>query len=144
MRRSLLLPVLSVAMMAVFPSCEKIDNGDLDGNWHLTSIDTLATGGRMDVHELCLNWGIQGHLLQPYKGLEAYVFFFDHSDGLLKLSDGHRRERLEGDIPLTDEDLPLIAPFGINHLNPTFNVEKLNKKSLVLSDNEFRLSFERF
>ena len=35
---------------ALLNSCEvdSSDNGDLDGFWHLESVDTLATGGRCD------------------------------------------------------------------------------------------------
>ena len=42
---------MAAALAAGMQSCEieTSHNGDLDGFWHLTGVDTLATGGKRDL-----------------------------------------------------------------------------------------------
>ena len=51
----------------VFGMCscemETSDNGDLDGFWHLESVDTLSTGGSCDLSEKRVFWGVQHKLI---------------------------------------------------------------------------------
>ena len=58
---------LFTAVMAL-TSCgmeiETSGNGDLDGFWNLTQVDSTATGVTADVHEQRLFWSVQHKLLQ--------------------------------------------------------------------------------
>ena len=37
---------------------EMSDNGDLDGYWHLEQVDTLATGGKLNLSKERVFWGL--------------------------------------------------------------------------------------
>ena len=74
---------------ALLNSCEvdSSDNGDLDGFWHLESVDTLATGGRCDYSNQRVFWGVQHKLLtvNNYKGGSFNFRFSQTSDSLYYL-----------------------------------------------------------
>ena len=42
---------------------ETSDNGDLDGYWHLEQVDTLATGGKLNLSKERVFWGVQHKLI---------------------------------------------------------------------------------
>jgi hypothetical protein len=54
--------------MIGFSSCEleTSDNGDLDGNWQLLSIDSLNTGGINNVKDKQIFYAVQFHLINIY------------------------------------------------------------------------------
>ena len=47
-------------------SCEleHSDNGKLDGFWHLTEVETLATKSHTEKREELVFWAVQGRLMQ--------------------------------------------------------------------------------
>ena len=49
---------------------------------------------------------------------------------------------MEGDQPI--DDVGRLKPFGINALNETFAVEKLNGNRMVLRSELLRLHFQRY
>ena len=68
MKRSniyLTLAALLMCMTGVLTSCdiETSGNGKLDGYWHMTAVDTIATGGTADLSQKRLFWGVQHKLI---------------------------------------------------------------------------------
>ena len=69
MKRYRILPIAFVALIGiflmVFSSCEMetSKNGNLDGYWHLESIDTLENGGTCDFSARKVFWGIEHKLI---------------------------------------------------------------------------------
>ena len=141
-----MLPAL-LMLSLVLNSCEleTSDNGKLDGFWHLERVDTLATGRSCDLSGQLLFWSVQMRLLgvsdKNYK-LESVFFHFEHANGTLRIYDPHEDERMEGDPAI--DDASVLAPYGINSLDETFNVERLTGSGMVLTTDELRLVFKRF
>ena len=137
-----------ITILFTLASCgdllEHSQNGKLDGNWKLTIIDTLATGGQKNVSEQSLFMAVQGKIMMLNNrdnGAE-FVFQFNHSDGHLKIFDARLSNRDKGDPLLTDPNA--LCPFGFNSLEEDFTVEKLTGGKLVINDGTLRLHFIKF
>lgn len=137
-----------ITILFALASCgdllEHSQNGELDGYWKLTTIDTLATGGQKSVSEQSLFMAVQGKImmLNDRDNGDEYVFQFNHADGHLKIFDARQSNREKGDPLLTDPEG--LRPFGFNNLEEDFTVEKLSNGKLVLNDGTLRLHFVKF
>lgn len=126
-----------------FQACEleTSNNGDLDGNWQLMQIDTIATGGSCNVKELQMFYSVQMRLLclKTYNAnVKSNIFFhFEHTDDSLKLvsanSDGH--------ITYSTESL---RPYGINKEQESFKIMLLNSERMQLRSDSLLLTFRKF
>lgn len=137
-------------------SCEMetSDNGDLDGFWHLESVDTLSTGGSCNYKERKVFWGVQ-HKLISIRNFASdaastgyYVRFNQTGDSLILSSPYANHWHQDygddgGDVPVTEINAEL-RELGMNHLEEHFKKEKLSGSKMVLSNNEYRLSFTKF
>ena len=143
MKRNIIY-ILSVALsLLVFQSCEfeASDNGNLDGNWQLMQIDTLATGGRNDVKNQQLFYSVQVRLLclKGYDGSTSsdLYFHFEHTADSLKLkpasSDGHVMYHVSS-----------LRPYGINKELESFKVMLLNSDKMQLRSDSLLLTFRKF
>ena len=56
---------MATIALTTLASCEieTSDNGDFDGFWHLERVDTLATGGTLDLSKKRVFWGVQYKLI---------------------------------------------------------------------------------
>ena len=143
MKRNLIY-ILSVALsLLVFQSCdlETSDNGNLDGNWQLMQIDTLATGGRNDVKNQQLFYAVPVRLLclKGYDGSTSsdLYFHFERTADSLKLkpasSDGHVMYHVSS-----------LRPYGINKELESFKVMLLNSDKMQLRSDSLLLTFRKF
>lgn len=135
-----------VVALTVLASCEleHSDNGKLDGYWHLTTVDTMRTGGSAEVSEDRIFWAVQGSILnvtQPSQGAN-YIFRFTHQNGTLSLYDARLNDRRKSDSLVTHVDE--LRPYGITSLMPRYTVEKLSSSKMVLSNDTLRLRFTKF
>ncbi len=139
--------ILTLFSVFAFSSCEieTSDNGDLDGFWHMVSVDTLDTGGRADYSEKLIFWSVQHKLLQlndrTGAGKEVLCRFAHYGDSLRIYSPHEMSREPGGDIPLTDSTL--LLPYGINSIDEHFKVEVLNNKNMVLKTHKIRLTFKK-
>lgn len=138
--------IIAVLTAVVLGSCEleTSDNGHFDGFWHLVSVDTLSTGGTCDLSDKRMFWGVQVNLLNVTdydKNAKGYFLRFENAGSTLRLYDPYENNRTEGDIKV--EDPSLLAPFGINALDETFRIEKLNKSRMILATDNLRLNFKK-
>lgn len=136
-------------------SCEMetSDNGDLDGFWHLESVDTLSTGGSCDLSEKRVFWGVQHKLISithyELLGSRGYYARFEQTGDSLILSSfyknhWHQDKGIDGgDIPMTEMN-DTLRNCGINHLEELFHKEVLTSSKMVLSTKEYRLRFKKF
>lgn len=148
MKKILSICTLYFVLCTLLYSCklETSDNGKLDGFWKLTRVDTLATGGVLDLTESGIFWSVQMNLLSvddKYKtdGREI-LFRFKHEGGKLTLSEPREGYQYTGDKDV--DDVKKLQPFGINQLTETFIVEGLNSSHMYLSTSQLRLSFTKF
>ena len=152
-------PMLSVVLaiilsMASFSSCtlESSDNGDLDGFWHLESIDSLQSGKTVDVSQQKIFWGVEHKLIAarfetPVK--ERYYFRFEQTSDSLKITKvfvdhGHQDNGEDGgDIPL-DEVSDNLRLYGVNEIPEGFSKEALSGSKMILRSKTVRLKFRKF
>jgi len=143
---------LATACAATLVSCtlETSSNGNLDGFWHLVSIDTLANGRVGDLSESRVFWGIEGKLINAKNidtNSEGYYFRFTQTSDSLVLKEPYANYWHEdgtakgGDIPVTDASV--LAPYGINGLEDHFLIEALSGGKMILKSNTLRLMFKK-
>lgn len=140
LRWLLIFPLLSLLAAC---SLETSDNGDLDGQWHIEQIDTTSTSGSLDLSGQRRFWAFQTDLMTTtdYDKGGLYVMRFSHSGKTLRVYDIHIDNRMEGDPAV--EDASLMAPFGINSLDETFQVESLSGTRMVVSTDQLRIRLRK-
>mgnify|MGYP001617973861 FL=1 len=145
--KKLLGGLLASLLLLAFSACEfhTGDNGDLDGFWHLESMENTQTGEVTYLGNQTIFWSYQVDLMY-LQGASTGSFFlrFTHADNALTLyspyADGGHSP--EGDV-LLEDPAPLL-PYGITALEETFQVERLDGGTMVLRSEAYRLSFTKF
>ena len=140
--------VFALLLGFLLPSCEVSDNGDLDGFWYLTRLDSIQTGTTVDMHNRQLTWSFQMDLMQTFDGSQDHwdtitMFRFEHTGKQLIISEPFIYDRLNGDKFLTPDRYWEIRHYGINSVPDIFMVDKLNRKHLHVHDDVLRLYFEK-
>lgn len=140
--------LLAICFMLVSCELETSGNGNLDGYWQMSQVDTLETGGIADTRESLIYWAVQGKLLQirysennVYLG-EGLLFRFTHENSLLTLSSPVIHHLYETDEPI--DDVEILKPFGIYRLEEKFSVDLLDENNMVLTNDMLRLHFRRY
>ena len=127
-------------------SCDKLpENGDLDGNWQLLTIEHHATGQVEQVKDQQVFWAVQLKMIY-YRGGgldKEYLSRFVHQSDSLFLYDFYYHTRYE-DYLLTDSATTELSPAGIVGISGRYAVETLNHKSMVLNSTDTRLVFRKF
>lgn len=139
--------------MLSFSSCEieRSDNGNLDGFWHLESVDSLENGQRADYSHRRAFWGIESKLVYAYDAdllINYYCRFTQTQDSIMitkvYLDHGHQDNGLDGgDLPVTSVN-DSLRYYGINALPESYLKEKLDGSKMILRSKQLRLSFRRF
>ncbi len=142
--RRFLIYILGVVLLTTACEFHTSDNGDLDGFWQLSSVDTLATGGSTDLRYEQLSWSFQGRLVELCDILQEgdIVGRFQHEENQLTLSDFYFSIRDSGDIKLVDPT-PLRR-YGVSRLQQTFQVLQLNSSRMTLQSDSLRLNLRRY
>lgn len=158
MKKYRILPIAFVALIGtfvmVFSSCEMetSKNGDLDGYWHLESIDTLENGKTCDFSSRKVFWGIE-HKLILIKDLEVgpfdgfYMRFNQTGDSLLILKAYRKNQNYhegDDDAPISADDMEDLRKYGINNLPEGFAKEALSGSKMILRSKTLRLKFKKF
>ncbi|MFW5616346.1 MAG: lipocalin-like domain-containing protein [Prevotella pectinovora] len=119
--------------------------GDFNGMWHLTRVDTIATGGVLDLKNEKLFWAFQNKLMQAddkNEKLAKILMRFNQTNTPLTLHTPYVYDRENGDVPLSDPTL--LAPYGINKLEENFQVLKLTGSKMVLQSETLKLTLKKF
>ena len=139
-----LILLLSVIFSLTACSLHHDESGDLGGYWHLTNIDTLATGGHCDMSKAPVYWAVQGAILEV-RNVETYekiMFRYNRENGILSLYDARYNNRDIGDEQITD--VTVLQPYGINKLEESFAVEALSGSTMILRSDMLKLYFKKF
>lgn len=145
-----------IAVLALV-SCdiETSGNGKLDGFWHLERVDTLASGGSMDLSSEHIFWGVQYNLISADDTENGsygsyYMRFRQTSDSLYITSvyanhwhEDNATDSIGGDVPVVEINND-IRHFGINDIPEQFAKEKLDGSKMVLRSKLLRLTLRRF
>ena len=145
--KRLLIYLIGVALLATACEFHTSDNGELDGFWQLSSVDTLATGGSKDLRYDQLSWSFQGHFVElrdarDYTLSGDLIGRFQHHSDSLTLSDFYFSKRDSGDIKLVNPE-PLRR-YGVSRLQQSFQVLQLNSSRMTLKSDSLRLNFRRY
>lgn len=146
MKKGLYLLTSLLCLAGFFASCDirLSDNGDLDGYWQLARVDTLH-GGITDVCDRRLFWSVQAQLLQvsdlTYRH-DACILRFEHTGSTLRVHTPYLVDHAGSDVPVSDA--ALLEPYGIQRLDETFTVERLDGKLMTLKGDCLRLEFNRY
>jgi len=146
MMRQFFLYIICALLLA---GCEfhASENGDLDGFWQLTQVDTLATGGVEDMRHSQISWAFQGHLVEmrnpllySYEG--DVIARFAHTHDSLTVHDFYISLRESGDIQITRPEQ--LYPFGIHRLTEHFRILMLDGSRMTLRSDSLQLYFRRY
>ena len=148
--RQIITIAISALLLAAATSCtlESSDNGKLDGFWHLEQVDTLTTGGTLDLSEELYFWAVDTKLINVRHGGErGYLLRFDQTADSLVLhtpykDNWHEDAENGGDHPL--DDATELAPYGINNMREPFHKDRLTGSRMVLRSKTLRLHFRKF
>ena len=138
----------------MFSSCtlESSDNGDLDGFWHLESVDTLATGKTEDFSQRYVFRGVEHKFIavkETDTNREKFYFRFEQTGDSLKITQVYKNHWHQdqgeegGDIPV-DELSDDLQHYGINALPEGFKKEALSGSKMILKSKTVRLKFKKF
>ena len=119
--------------------------GDFNGMWHLTRVDTLATGGVLNLKNEKLFWAFQNKLMQAddkNEKLAKILMRFNQTNTQLTLHTPYCYDRENGDKPLTDSTL--LIPYGINKTEEKFDVVTLKGGKMVLQSEKLKLTLKKF
>lgn len=149
--KKFLFLLLSVAVASgMFSSCELETSGAgaFDGMWHLVMVDTVSTGGKLDMSKKRIYWCFQYKLMQTddkdgyYKPI---LMRFSHEHNALFLTEPYIYDRENGDKPITDESESfLLTPYGINKINEEFKVISISSNRMQLQSQMLKLTFKKF
>ncbi len=146
--------LMALGATVSFSSCEleSSKNGDLDGFWHLESIDSLENGKCVDFSKKRVFWGVEHKLIAAREndlGIASFYFRFEQTSDSLKITEvflnhGHQDNGEDGgDIPqgdVTDD----LRYFGVNQIPECFAKEALSGSKMVLRSKTLRLNFRKF
>ena len=136
---------LFCCLIMVSCSIEPSQNSSLDGFWHLENVDTLSTGGHLNVKQERRFWAFQVNLMQlnGYDEHSALILMrFEKTNKTLRCYAPVNNDRAHDDPSITD--VKSLQPFGINQLDETFNIEKLQTNTMILKGKNLCLTFKRF
>lgn len=145
MTKHILATIAAVFMLAACDNFHASDNGDLDGLWQLTSVDTLSTGNSADVREQGIYWAVQAKLLKirDVRNIAIPVYFrFSLHDNTLTLSEPVADNRPISDSIITDVNT--IRYYGLSHLTETLQVLHLSSGSMTLQSELLRMRFRKY
>lgn len=142
-----IISIILSGLLLVACETTSSDNGVLDGMWYLTRVDTLSNGQTADYRSQRIFWSFQGSLAQfncSDGSGQFYMSHFSSTGSNLILKDIFLYDRVNGDSMIDSNSLHEVQAFGINSLNESFAIEKLNNAAMVLKDDTLRLTFEKY
>lgn len=146
MKKLKLLALITVFAGMIACEVRTSDNGDFDGFWQLTAIDSLVNGRSVDMHTSGEYWAVQVHLLEVRNTSNKHksvLFRFNFEGDSLHLRSPYYDESGEnGELP--EHDVTSLKPYGIDRSAQAYQVLKLSSSDMVLQKEDVRLSFRKY
>lgn len=138
-----------IILSGLFIACDTIssDNGELDGMWYLTKVDTLSNGHSADYRSQKIFWSFQGTLAQfncSDASGQFYMSYFSRTGSNLKFQDVFFYDRINGDRIIDTNTLYEVQRFGINNLNEDYAIKSMDNSNMILQNDELCLHFEKY
>lgn len=133
--------ILAVCALTFTGSCGDFDiNGDLDGMWHLRTVEDQRANTITPVKEQCIYYSVQQNLITVKSMTHIqHVGRFSHTGDSLILHSFRifQNESQEA----TSESL---APFYLDGTTSRYAIKKLDADEMVLSSDKRVLTFKKF
>jgi hypothetical protein len=150
--KHLLYIIIAASIALVACDFETSDNGDLDGYWQLSEMDTLATGRTADMRYSKIVCAVQVRLLEFRRADDintGVMFRFEQRGDSLLLTNPVQNNRNISDSlvnnPATLVHYGMTATTGKDgKLEVKFLIEKLNDSRMTLSNKLYRLHFRKY
>lgn len=141
--RSLLTILFYVAITTTACTIETSGNGDLDGFWHLTNVDTLATGGITDYSQKQVFWSFQGKMykMRDFSTGIAVIGYFTRHDDSLFIANVYRDDRMYDDPPI--KDVAELYVYGVDAINEHYSIVYLSSSRMTLKSTTLELEFKK-
>lgn len=136
MKHTLILISLLLTSLISLSGCQKSPvNGDLDGMWHIISIDPAPdVDGPFDSSQLYYNFSLEICQLSIYGG--PWI------NGLMNYSeDTIALDFSSSKVP--DQSIKL-KQYGINSDKVVFHIEELNSKHLIINNENTTITMRKF
>lgn len=141
------LCILSLFVL-LLSSCDKVPiNGDLDGLWQLTTIQTPEA--TRDVKSTRAYLSIQLHLSQWEQGGTTFYSHFKHEGDSIRFYDfthaSLHRDKNDDDEWITEEEMRggIMDAWGIHSLDARYRTRQLDSDALVLERADTVLYFRK-
>ena len=141
-----------MAALTMLTACElhTSDNGDLDGFWQMTQMDTLATNRSGDMRSLKIFWAVQGdmlemrdlHAIDVTQCHEKVNFRFRLEGGKLLLLEPIANDREISDSIITSP--ATVAFYGLSSLEQVLDVIRLESDRMTLQTELYRMYFRKY
>lgn len=140
--------ILHACILSYVTSCGKIDkNGELDGMWHLRTVENLSNNTTKNVKNECIYYSIQQNLIIVKRlGKDIYdkndqqkIGRFTHTNDSLILYNFVVFQNES--IISTNEELWY---YYLDGKTSKYSIETLNSRKMVLRSKEKELTFKRF
>ena len=135
-----------ISLLLLLTSCDKVPiNGDLDGQWQLTTVQTPEV--TRDMKPLCAYLCIQLHLSQwDYAGNRFFAHFVHEGDSIRFYDFAHaslHRSKADDNEMITEQEMRdgIMDAWGIHNLDARYRVRKLDGEALVLERADTTISF---
>ena len=138
--------ILFLSALVLLTACElhTSDNGDLDGYWQLTQMDTLANNRSGDMRSSRIFWAVQGKMLEMRCERVYYIinYHFSHENGQLRLFEPIISVREISDSTVTDP--ATLHFYGITRLEEVLDVQQLDADRMTLQSDLYRFHFRKY
>ena len=134
--------------MVFICSCGKFDiNGDLDGMWHLRTVEDLTENGEVtQVKEQCVYYSVQQHLITVKRlyGNDSPEIYMPHIGRFIHTGDSlilhnFRIFQNEGIMGTARS----LAPFYLDGTTSRYAVRKLDADEMILRSAHRELTFKK-
>ncbi len=146
--KHILSALLLFAAASLLAACGNIietsSSDELTGQWQLLTIDTIDTGGRLEMKEDRKYFSIEHDLvwIHDADGGQGFMASYEYTDSLLSL---YHFTRYTHGMSYEPEvtDVAELRPYGINNLEATFRIT-LGDSKMVLDNDTLRITLRQF
>lgn len=135
----------ALCMAMISCDIETSDNGNLDGFWQLTQIDSIANNKSVLVKESQIFWAIQTDVMEVRNisaGDTKILFRFNKTGNQLTIHTPYMEKDKDHRELLSDSTV--LKPYYIQGLEETYEIDKLNNSNMQLSGSVLRLHFRKY
>lgn len=139
--------ITCVALCTAMISCdiETSDNGNLDGFWQLTQIDSVANNKSVSMKESQIFWAFQTDVMEV-RNLKAgdtkVLFRFEKTGNQLSIHTPYLEKDKDHRELLSDSTI--LKTYCIQGLGETYEINQLSNSNMQLSGSVLRLHFRKY